>query len=255
MKIIANEKCLNATDEMKNSFINAYPFHHIVIDNFFENDFLYHLYEKFPSHLEKKWWTYDNPLEKKLAFNDISQLDKSFKEYFDFLNSSKFISFLEELTGLRNIIPDSSLNGGGLHQILRGGKLDIHEDFNIHRDLQAFRKINVIVYLNPKWEESFGGDLEIWDKDMVNCVKKIAPAFNRMVIFRTDMKSNHGHPHPLTCPENTSRKSLATYYYLKDETINSTPYKSTLYKKLPGANESPEIEELRQIRSKGRISK
>lgn len=254
MKVVENNDCMIPTEEMRNSFVNALPFHHIVIDNFFNNEFLYYLFGKFPSHLEKKWWTYDNPLEKKLAFNDLSQLDSSFEKYFDFLNSKEFISFLENLSGLNDLIPDSELNGGGLHQILKNGKLDVHEDFNIHKGLQAFRKLNVIVYLNPEWKEEFGGHLEIWNKDMTQCARKILPLFNRMVIFRTDMNSNHGHPHPLNCPDYMTRKSLATYYYTKDDAVISTPYKSTVYKKLPGVEEPPEIEELRKMRSKGRLS-
>ena len=48
---------------------------------------------------------------------------------------------------------------------------------------------------------------------MNKCVKKISPEFNKMVIFSTTDFSNHGHPEPLNCLENLSRKSLALYYF------------------------------------------
>ena len=37
---------------------------------------------------------------------------------------------------------------------------------------------------------------------MTACEQKIRPSFNSMVIFKTDDFSYHGHPDPLTCPEN-----------------------------------------------------
>ena len=34
-----------------------------------------------------------------------------------------------------------------------------------------------------------------------------------MVIFSTNDFSNHGHPDPVACPQNQSRKSIALYYF------------------------------------------
>ena len=48
---------------------------------------------------------------------------------------------------------------------------------------------------------------------MSKAVVKILPIFNRMAIFSTTEISWHGHPDPLTCPPERSRKSLALYYY------------------------------------------
>ena len=76
------------------------------------------------------------------------------------------------------------------------------------------RRINVLIYLNEKWDDNWGGQLELWDKKMKNCVIKISPIFNRCVIFNTDYNSFHGHPEPMTCPKNIYRKSIALYYYL-----------------------------------------
>lgn len=239
--------------ENHNKFIKSTPFNNIVIDNMFYDHIIDHISSLFPSPLEKKWWVYDNPLEKKLAFNKLSELDTTFSDFFEFMNSNFFINFLEKLTGLNGLIPDRNLNGGGLHQIVNGGKLDIHEDYNIHKDLKAFRKVNAILYLNKNWKESYGGHLEMWDKNMTKCEEKILPIANRLVVFRTDQTSNHGHPHPLTCPEDESRKSLAIYYYLRTDDVEKTPYKSTIFKKLPNVIEDPEIDELRKKRSLGRI--
>lgn len=242
----------NKVEKLHDAFINASPFHHVVIDNAFDVKLLKTMIEHFPSKDEKRWWKYDNVLEKKLAYNNIKELHISFSSYFDYMNSQEFIDVLQRITGIEQLIADPELNGGGLHQILQGGKLDIHEDFNIHKDLKAYRKVNAILYLNENWKEEYGGFLELWNSDMSECTHKISPIFNRLVVFRTDMSSNHGHPYPLECPENMSRKSLATYYYVKCDSEN-IPYTSTKYKKLPHVEEDPSVEELRIRRSKGRI--
>lgn len=129
------------------------------------------------------------------------------------LNSSVFIEFLENLTGINGIIPDPHLEGGGLHQIQRGGFLKMHVDFNWHSKLRLDRRLNLLIYLNKNWKEEYGGHLELWDKDMTRCEKKVLPIFNRCFIFNTSDFSYHGHPEPLTCPEGETRKSLALYYY------------------------------------------
>ena len=83
---------------------------------------------------------------------------------------------------------------------------------------------------------------------MKNCIKKIPPLFNRMVVFSTTDFSNHGHPDPLTCPQNISRKSLALYYFSsgrpQEEVMNKNMKNKTFFKSRSGlrndANENKE---------------
>jgi Rps23 Pro-64 3,4-dihydroxylase Tpa1-like proline 4-hydroxylase len=102
---------------------------------------------------------------------------------------------------------------GGLHQIERGGFLDVHIDFNVHPKLRLDRRLNMLIYLNHDWPEEYGGHLELWSRDMTSCEKRILPLFNRTVIFSTTDGSFHGHPRPLSCPEGRTRKSVSLYYY------------------------------------------
>ena len=110
-------------------------------------------------------------------------------------------------------MPDPHFRGGGIHSIRKGGYLKIHADYNWHKDLQLYRRINLLLYLNVEWKPSWRGDLELWRRDLKHCSKIIQPLFNTMVVFTTDDKSFHGHPHPLQSPESVTRNSLALYYY------------------------------------------
>ena len=133
------------------------------------------------------------------------------------LNSASFLKFLEELTGIDGLLGDPQFEGGGLHQIPAGGKLAIHVDFNRHSYYGLDRRLNLLVYLNKNWKEEYGGHFELWDRDMKQMMTKVAPLFNRIVIFTTSHISFHGHPDPLNCPSNVTRKSLALYYYTVGE--------------------------------------
>jgi hypothetical protein len=75
------------------------------------------------------------------------------------------------------------------------------------------RRLNVILYLNKDWNSNWGGALELWDDSLSECVKSIDPVGNRLVIFETHDRTFHGHPSPLSCPPDESRKSLILYYY------------------------------------------
>jgi hypothetical protein len=90
------------------------------------------------------------------------------------------------------------------------------------------------VYLNRDWQEEFGGHLELWDRSMEQSVVRVLPVFNRCVVFSTTDWSYHGHPEPLNCPETTSRKSLALYYYSNGRpTDEQSESHSTLYQQRP----------------------
>ena len=205
---------LTADKEYKN-YHNELPFPNIVIENFFDEDYLNQILLDFPdlSKMESSQ-KYSNKNEIKYANNNYQNFPESIKSFFEFLNSDVYLKFLQKLTSVKEkLIADPQLNGGGLHEIKKGGVLKIHTDFNKHPLLKLDRRINVLIYLNKNWKDQYGGHLELWDKDMHECKKKILPTFNKMVIFSTNDFSNHGHPDPVICPSNQSRKSIALYYF------------------------------------------
>ena len=122
----------------------------------------------------------------------------------------------------------------------KGGFLKVHSDFNLHPQLNLNRRLNLLLYLNKDWKEEWGGHLELWDKDMKSCKVKISPNFNKLVIFNTTDYSFHGHPNPLACPEDVTRKSLALYYYTNGRPSNEInpalgeSAQTTLYQKREG---------------------
>lgn len=191
----------------------ADPFPSIYFDDFFNEEFLSEVLNEFPELGGKGDIQYNNPNEVKLASRGESRFGPKTKVLMHFLNSEPFLNFLSELSGIENLIADPYFEGGGCHQIKPGGMLKIHADFNKHRTLGVDRRLNFLIYLNKDWKEEYGGHFELWSDDMSESRAKILPLFNRVAMFSTTDFSYHGHPEPLKCPADRSRKSLALYYY------------------------------------------
>lgn len=190
------------------------PFPHIVLDDFLDPASATQAQQAFPRVQDQGWIHYVHVNEKKHGLNKMDRLPPYLGTVIQKLNSDRFVKWLEKLTGIPGLHADGMLEGGGLHQSQRGGFLNIHADFTVHPHKRNWkRRVNVLVYLNKDWQTSWGGDLELWERDMSACAQKIPPLYNRCVIFNTDEDSYHGLPDPIMCPEDETRKSIALYYF------------------------------------------
>lgn len=207
---------------MAERYSRGHPFPHIVIDDFLPETHARFLADKFPGPESQVWLDFrKRPLHQygKLGPGGSSRfdyLDPEFRMALAEFNNSNFLAFLEALTGIPKLIPDPYFKGGGIHQIVSGGILDVHTDFNHYEQLDLYRRLNVLIYLTEDWQEGFGGELELWDRapsEQGKAVKLIPPVFNRFVVFGTNKTTFHGHPNPWRGPEGLCRRSIALYYY------------------------------------------
>ncbi|MGA8261829.1 MAG: 2OG-Fe(II) oxygenase [Arenicellales bacterium] len=195
-------------------FLAARPFPHVVIDDLFDHRVLDRIAAEFPEHDSPVWTQWASEHENKYAAsNGDAAFAPVIQHFLRYLNSSEFVRFCELVSGVVGLIPDPHFHGAGVTQVLSGGHLGLHEDFNNHRFSGLKRTLSVLIYLNRDWQESYGGDLELWDAGLRECARTIAPLFNRTVLFLNVEKAYHGHPKPLATPPQIRRKSLATIYY------------------------------------------
>lgn len=220
-------------DALARDYRDAAPFPHAVFEGFLEEAAARRALDEFPALGQGEWLHHVHVNERKHGNPDRASFGPHVGAAVDELNSPRFVAWLERLTGIAGLVPDPSLQGGGLHQSTRGGFLNIHADFTVHpRHRDWRRRVNVLVYLNDDWPDSYGGHLELWDRGMTACARRVAPTFNRAVIFNTDADSFHGHPEPLACPDDRTRKSLALYYFTRESGPVFT--RSTEYRARPG---------------------
>jgi Rps23 Pro-64 3,4-dihydroxylase Tpa1-like proline 4-hydroxylase len=230
--VIAYDRIEQCAAELRQQFENAQPFSHLVIDDLYEPDALRAAVEHFPA-LAEMALQYRNSHEHKAQQSDLTGLHPSLRAAFDELNSPRFLRWLEQVTGIDDLLVDPTNLGGGLHQSGEGMYLDVHVDFNRHTKTRWFRRLNVLVYLNEVWSEENGGVLQFWPPSMDAAGVSVVPTFNRMVVFATTSSSFHGYDiiHP---PPGETRRSFAAYYYTEAPPAGHEGNHSTRFRRRPG---------------------
>lgn len=223
-------------DELRDRFQSATPFPHMMIDDFLEDDDVRGVAAAYPSFAEA-----DEIGQQFKALNEMRKIQVTDSAHFappvaalnDMLASPEFISDLEHITGIQNLLPDPKLAGGGIHMTGARGRLDVHVDFDYLEKEQLHRRLNLLVYLNPVWEDNWGGGVEVWDQKVEQRHGSFAPKLNRVVMFATSTISFHG-VEEVRCPEGTTRNSFAVYYYTKEAppTWKGKPH-TTIFKARP----------------------
>ena len=213
----------------------AQPFPHIVIDDFLPEALIAQVVNNFPTGERDSDRVfnigYGGQHKRQIMPEDCNRFSR---EVFQFFNSRPVLQFLEGLTGIKGLLPDPYFDGGGFHEISRGGRLGVHADFRINEKLSVQRRLNLLIYLNPIWQDDWMGQLELWSRDMKECIVKVSPLINRCVVFSTEADTWHGHPDPLNIPEGKTRKSMALYYYTASSAVyEEAPNRSTLYVSRP----------------------
>lgn len=227
----------------RSHYSKEYPFPHIVIDNFLHaptlekswvemKNFEYFGYDGTAYSAEHQVNKFFTPWCEN-NINDIKLVAPTTYFLMEYFNSPDFIDFVEKLTGIDDLIPDYTWFGGAVHKISRGGKLDIHADYTKHRFQDMYRRLTMLIYMNKDWDLSWGGNLELWDKEMQTCVKEIEPIFNRMIIFNVTNDSFHGHPKPMNCPQYINRYSFSICYFTKQKPNTIQDELSAVWQELP----------------------
>jgi len=244
---------VNDVDRLKNKFLNAVPFEHIVIDNFLNEKYANELYDLFPEKFED-WYVYENPIEVKYTYDNIDNLNEKFRNYFYYLSSNKILDIFRKLTDITDLTYDEYLHGAGLHCHPKYGRLNIHLDYEKHPITYKERRLNIILFLTKNWKQEWGGQNELWDKDAIKCVTKTDVKFNRAIIFKTNDISWHGLPNPINCPEEYFRKTLAFYYVSPLKTIKNEYRSKAKYILTDNKKSDKNFEKLCEIRSNRRLT-
>ncbi len=202
--------------KLKQIYQKNKPFAHVVLDDFINEKLLKSILKEFPDLSEvKSKVEHKNSRERKFITRGFSDISPKAFELISYLNSDLFLTYLQELTEIEEVLfSDPYLVGGGYHETKNGGVLKVHADFNKHPYIDLDRRVNLLIYLNPGWKQEWGGELELYyENDLNTPWVSISPQFNRCVVFSTTSFTYHGSPDPIQCPNNVTRKSIALYYY------------------------------------------
>jgi Rps23 Pro-64 3,4-dihydroxylase Tpa1-like proline 4-hydroxylase len=205
-------------DALRASYRNAKPFPFFSIDHFLEEGSARKIAEAYPPFEvaldQGKIFSTINE-RKKVQITDASKFTPEVKNLDHLLASPAFLADLSYITGIPNLLADDQLSGGGIHITGPGGKLDVHVDFNFIEDRKLHRRLNLLLYLNPDWKDDWGGQFQLWDRQVKHCAATFSPILNRCVVFETSDISYHGVV-PISPAAGSPRKSFAAYYYTRE---------------------------------------
>jgi hypothetical protein len=218
---IVNLKSFNSTlerlreesESLRQSYASAKPYPYLVIDDLFDPEVLDRLVAEFPKQKERDWIVWDTNHELKTTSKGIDGLSTFTQMFCLWLNSRDFVSAIEPIVDIKNLVGDPLFHGAGLHEMYQGGWLEMHADYTRHFSLPLMRRINMLIYLNHDWDASWGGELVMQDPKNSENQVGYPPNYNRTIIFPTTSKTFHGVPNALSCPVDRSRKLLSIYYW------------------------------------------
>lgn len=219
-------------DAAVDGFRSADPFPHGVFDDLLRPEAFAACVAELHGRSLDGWTSYVHVNERKFGHSGRESWGPWLTAVADALTSRRVVDALERLTGIDALLADPDLDGGGVHRSTTGGYLNIHADFTAHHTRPTWRRrVNLILYLNEDWQDSYGGALELWDRDMAEARSTIQPVGNRAVVFETSEHSFHGHPEPLATPPDIDRWSLALYYFTE---AGRPLVRATNYRPRPG---------------------
>ena len=216
------------TGELRRQFAGARPFRHIVIDGFLDPAYLERVASDFPAFDRAAALNEFGEVGRKAVRQDLPALGGAYAEFDCLLRSREFLTLIGEITAIPDLLYDPAYIGGGTHENLDGQDLDPHVDFNYHPQFKWHRRLNLILFLNEEWEESWGGALELHRDPTLpayeNRIEAVVPKANRCVIFETTESSWHGFRR-IDLPKDKkhlSRRSIAVYFYTRERPAEQT---------------------------------
>ena len=230
---IIGSAALDAVEQHTQAFSSALPFRHVVIDDFLEPGYIAELLREFPAFERGNYIGDDGRPGGKSTVDVMPQLGPAYRRLDEIIQTPAFLAYIGRITGIEGLLYDPFYLGGGTHENRHGQPLSPHIDFNYHPSERWHRRLNLIVYLNEEWDDSWGGLLDLYRDPYADPqpAVRVAPLLNRCVIFETTETSWHGFER-ITLPEDRpglSRKSIALYFYTKDRPAQETAPRHTTH--------------------------
>jgi len=223
-----------ATRSGKSKFSNNKPYPNLYLSKIFSDQFLNELMTQFPPFDLGDVKNEMGGIGRKSAHTDLKSLGGAYEQLDNIISSDDFLNDLSKITGFDNLLYDPYYYGGGTHENMNSQNMATHIDYNYHPLTGTHRRVNIIIYLNERWDDKWGGLLQLhsnpWNGkndvfETVPCLK------NNTIIFETSEHSWHGFSVVKTPRHlNISRRSIALYFYTKDRPTNEVaPSHGTIY--------------------------
>lgn len=204
-------KRLNESKEhLTKQFFSEHPIkiaHHFTLDNLLPTEMAEKIYAHFPK--PSKMRLLNSPGELKFKYSNVKNESSILQDIYFALQDSRVIALIEEITGIKNQLADTSKRSGLISSLLKGHYINPHLDNSHDINKKLYQTVNVLYYVSPDWSLENGGNYELWDESIKNRI--IVPSlFNRLLVMETNQTSWHS-VNPVLC--NKARCCVLNYYY------------------------------------------
>lgn len=238
----------------RDKFRKTIPFPYLKQDSILDTRFAESIQSEILSLDDQKWDRYENPLEHKYTLRDKENLPPECSKLFSMLTSDDFIEYLSSVMGYK-IKNDPTKNWWGIHKYHNGDHLDIHVDAGIHPQTKQKKQLTLGIYLSKDWKPENGSHLEIWKGEnaidnnakIIECVDRILPTFNTLILFENNDYSWHGNPSPVVC-KNEETRIFLTISYLSDKLSDLNKRERAFFVKRPDDQDDLEKDKIRLLR-------
>lgn len=195
---------------LKRDFFNRHYIkiaRHFALDNLLPTEIAERVYGGFPHPRDMR--KLSNYGELKLKFSHIKQTSPLIQHVHEAIQDPKVVAIIEEITEIKNQVPDMSRYAGGVSTLLKGYYINPHLDHSHDVDRKLYRTVNVLYYVSPNWCAENGGNYELWDESVKNRI--VVPSlFNRLVVMETNRTSWHA-VNPVLC--DAPRCCIYNYFF------------------------------------------
>lgn len=130
----------------------------------------------------------------------------------------RIVKLVGEICDISSPLPDENLYAGGISAMGKGQFLNPHLDNSHDKDRQLWRVLNLLYYVTPEWEKSYGGNLELWPNGLNKPQITIHSKFNRLAVMATHNNSLHS-VSPVTFD---GFRCCVSNYYFSGEPLKET---------------------------------
>ena len=143
----------------------------------------------------------------------------------------RIVSIVGEICGIQQLEPDAYLYAGGISLMAETNFLNPHLDNSHDKNRDKWRVLNLLYYVTPNWEDSYGGHLEIWPNGLNNDPVTLHSRFNRLAVMATHQRSWHS----VSPVEFDGERCCVSNYYFSDTALGTDDhFHVTSFRARPG---------------------
>lgn len=209
---------LNQNKEtLKQQFNTKHPIQvarYFTLDNLLPTEIAENIFANFPKPNQMHLISMHGKL--KLKYSHLKEVSTILQNINAAIQDPRVVAVIEEITAIKNQIPDPSRFAGGISTLMKGYFLNPHLDNSHDVDKKHYRTVNVLYYVSPQWCVENGGNYELWDKAIQNRI--VVPSlFNRLLVMETNRSSWHA-VNPVLC--DAPRCCVFNYFFSKQSPEN-----------------------------------